>query len=160
MTQAGMILGTAAYMAPEQARGRAVDKRADVWAFGAVLYEMLTGARAFPGDDLTDTLAAVVAGGAGLVAPAQRPPPDARRLPAALLAQGPEAARSRHGVDAPGARGRIRHGGTAGDGFDRGAPRPSLSGRGSRRRSPSGHSRSLRSHCGAGPRTSRHRRLA
>jgi serine/threonine protein kinase len=60
MTQAGMILGTAAYMAPEQARGRAVDKRADVWAFGAVLFEMLTGARAFPGEDLTDTLAAVV----------------------------------------------------------------------------------------------------
>ena len=60
MTQAGMILGTAAYMAPEQARGRTVDKRADVWAFGAVLFEMLTGARAFPGDDLTDTLAAVV----------------------------------------------------------------------------------------------------
>ena len=60
MTQVGMILGTAAYMAPEQARGRAVDKRADVWAFGAVLFEMLTGARAFPGDDLTDTLAAVV----------------------------------------------------------------------------------------------------
>ena len=60
MTQAGMILGTAAYMAPEQARGRAVDKRADVWAFGAVLFEMLSGARAFPGEDLTDTLAAVV----------------------------------------------------------------------------------------------------
>jgi Tol biopolymer transport system component/tRNA A-37 threonylcarbamoyl transferase component Bud32 len=60
MTQAGMILGTAAYMAPEQARGRTVDKRADVWAFGAVLFEMLTGARAFPGEDLADTLAAVV----------------------------------------------------------------------------------------------------
>ncbi|MGH9387301.1 MAG: protein kinase domain-containing protein, partial [Vicinamibacterales bacterium] len=59
-TQMGMILGTAAYMAPEQARGKSVDKRADVWAFGAVLFEMLTGARAFPGEDLTDTLAAVV----------------------------------------------------------------------------------------------------
>ena len=60
MTQAGMILGTAAYMSPEQARGKPVDKRADIWAFGAVLFEMLTGTRAFPGEDLTDTLAAVV----------------------------------------------------------------------------------------------------
>ena len=49
MTQAGMILGTAAYMAPEQARGRTVDKRADIWAFGCVLFEMLTGRRAFAG---------------------------------------------------------------------------------------------------------------
>jgi Tol biopolymer transport system component len=60
MTQAGMILGTAAYMAPEQARGKTVDKRSDIWAFGCVLYEMLTGKRAFPGEDVTDTLAAVV----------------------------------------------------------------------------------------------------
>jgi len=60
MTGAGIILGTAAYMAPEQARGKVVDKRADIWAFGAVLFEMLTGKRAFPGEDLTDTLAAVV----------------------------------------------------------------------------------------------------
>ena len=60
MTQAGMILGTAAYMAPEQAKGRPVDRRADLWAFGAVLFEMLTGTRALPGEDLTDTLAAVV----------------------------------------------------------------------------------------------------
>ena len=60
MTQAGMILGTAAYMSPEQARGRPVDKRADIWAFGCVLYEMLTAKRAFPGEDITDTLAAVV----------------------------------------------------------------------------------------------------
>jgi serine/threonine protein kinase len=59
-TQAGMILGTAAYMAPEQARGRVVDRRTDIWAFGAVLFEMLTGTRAFPGEDITDTLAAVV----------------------------------------------------------------------------------------------------
>jgi serine/threonine protein kinase/Tol biopolymer transport system component len=60
MTQAGIILGTAAYMSPEQARGRTVDKRADIWAFGGVLFEMLTGRRAFAGDDLSMTLAAVV----------------------------------------------------------------------------------------------------
>ena len=59
-TQLGVILGTAAYMAPEQAKGKALDRRADVWAFGAVLYEMLTGRRAFPGEDITDTLAAII----------------------------------------------------------------------------------------------------
>ena len=62
MTRVGVILGTAAYMSPEQARGRPVDKRSDVWAFGCVLYEMLTGARAFAGDDVSDTLAAVLRG--------------------------------------------------------------------------------------------------
>ena len=59
-TMAGVILGTAAYMSPEQARGKTVDRRADIWAFGCVLFEMLTGNRAFPGEDVTDTLAAVV----------------------------------------------------------------------------------------------------
>jgi Tol biopolymer transport system component len=59
-TEMGMILGTAAYMAPEQAKGRPVDKRADIWAFGAVLYELLTGERAFKGEDISDTLAAVL----------------------------------------------------------------------------------------------------
>jgi eukaryotic-like serine/threonine-protein kinase len=59
-TQAGVILGTAAYMAPEQARGKAIDKRADIWAFGVVLHEMVTGRRLFQGEDLTDTIAAVV----------------------------------------------------------------------------------------------------
>ena len=59
-TQMGVILGTAAYMPPEQARGKPVDKRADIWAFGCVLYEMLTGARAFAGDDISATLAKVI----------------------------------------------------------------------------------------------------
>ena len=61
-TLAGTILGTAAYMSPEQARGRIVDKRTDIWAFGCVLFEMLAGRRAFDGDDVTDTIAAVVRG--------------------------------------------------------------------------------------------------
>jgi hypothetical protein len=60
MTAAGMIVGTAAYMSPEQARGRPVDKRADVWAFGCLLYEMLTGRPPFAGDTVTDVIAAVV----------------------------------------------------------------------------------------------------
>ena len=59
-TVAGVILGTAAYMSPEQARGRPVDQRADVWAFGAVLYEMLTGRRMFGGETVSDSLAAVL----------------------------------------------------------------------------------------------------
>ena len=60
LTQLGVILGTAAYMSPEQARGRPADKRSDIWAFGAVLYEMLTGKRAFEGDDISYTLANIL----------------------------------------------------------------------------------------------------
>jgi Tol biopolymer transport system component len=60
MTMRGVILGTAAYMAPEQAKGKAVDSRADIWAFGCVFYEMVTGRRAFAGDDVSDTLASVL----------------------------------------------------------------------------------------------------
>ena len=71
LTQAGMILGTAAYMSPEQSKGRPADKRSDVWAFGCVLYEMLTGRRAFPGDDVMETLSAVI-----------RAEPDLNALPA------------------------------------------------------------------------------
>jgi Tol biopolymer transport system component len=74
-TLAGVIVGTAAYMAPEQARGKVVDKRADIWAFGCVLYEMLTGRQPFAGDTVTDILAAVV----------QRDP-DWTELPAATPA--------------------------------------------------------------------------
>src|SRR5579862_4244378 len=69
-TMQGVILGTAAYMSPEQARGRAVDKRTDIWAFGCVLYELLTAKQAFYGEDVTDILAAVV-----------RADPDWSRLP-------------------------------------------------------------------------------
>ncbi|MGD0956543.1 MAG: protein kinase [Candidatus Acidiferrales bacterium] len=60
MTRPGILLGTAAYMSPEQAKGKAVDRRADIWSFGCVLYEMLTGKMAFHGESVTDTLAAVI----------------------------------------------------------------------------------------------------
>ena len=62
VTHAGVVLGTAAYMSPEQAKGRPVDKRSDVWAFGAVLFEMLTGRRAFEGEDVSETFAAILRG--------------------------------------------------------------------------------------------------
>ena len=60
MTQVGVILGTAAYMAPEQARGKPIDRRADIWAFGCVLFEMLAGRRPFNGETVTDILSAIV----------------------------------------------------------------------------------------------------
>src|ERR1700688_4027599 len=71
-TMQGVILGTAAYMSPEQAKGKAVDKRTDIWAFGCVVYELLTGKQAFHGEDVTDILAAVV-----------RAEPDWQALPVA-----------------------------------------------------------------------------
>ena len=72
-TQMGMVIGTAAYMAPEQAKGKPVDKRADIWAFGVVLLEMLTGSRVFEGETASETLAAVM-----------MKEPDWDRLPADL----------------------------------------------------------------------------
>ena len=80
MTSAGTIVGTAAYMSPEQARGRSVDRRADVWAFGCVLYEMLTGRRPFDGADVTDVLAAVVRDAPAFDALPPNVPPSVRRL--------------------------------------------------------------------------------
>src|SRR5260221_468927 len=77
-TQAGMILGTASYMSPEQAKGKAVEKRSDIWAFGCLLFEMLTGQQSFSGETLTDILASVV-----------RAEPDWNLLPAST----PEAIR-------------------------------------------------------------------
>ena len=85
-TQAGVILGTAAYMAPEQARGKRVDARADIWAFGVVLYELITGQRLFKGEDLTDTLASVVKENPDLSAV----PPRVRRLLETCLQKDPK----------------------------------------------------------------------
>src|SRR5262245_30470360 len=79
-SEIGMILGTAAYMAPEQARGKLVDRRADIWAFGAVLYEMLTGRRAFGGDDATDVIASVLIREPDWTALPDSTPPPLRRL--------------------------------------------------------------------------------
>ncbi|MEO8359391.1 MAG: protein kinase [Vicinamibacteria bacterium] len=79
-TQAGMIMGTAAYMSPEQAKGKTVDKRADIWAFGVVLYEMLTGKRAFKGEDLSETLASVLKDTLSMDALPQGTPLRLRRL--------------------------------------------------------------------------------
>ena len=73
MSMPGVILGTAAYMAPEQAKGKPVDKRADIWAFGCVLYEMVTGRRAFGGEDISETIASIL-----------RSEPDWRGVPASI----------------------------------------------------------------------------
>ncbi len=86
MTRAGAIVGTAAYMAPEQARGKAVDKRGDIWAFGVVLFELLTGRQLFQGSDVTEILAGVVKDTPDL----GRVPRQVRRLLASCLEKNPE----------------------------------------------------------------------
>jgi Tol biopolymer transport system component len=89
MTQLGMILGTAAYMSPEQARGKAVDKRADVWAFGCVLYEMLAGKPAFAGEDATTTVSRVLERDVDLGALPRTVPPAVRQTLKACLQKDP-----------------------------------------------------------------------
>ncbi len=89
-TLAGVILGTAAYMSPEQARGKAVDKRADIWAFGVVLFEMLAGRRLFPGETLSDTLAAVLTREPDWTMLPSPTPPGVRRLLARCLDRDPK----------------------------------------------------------------------
>ncbi len=79
-TQAGIVLGTAAYMSPEQAKGRIVDRRADLWAFGAVVYEMLSGRRAFSGEDVSETLVSVLRDTPDWTALPADTPPLIRRL--------------------------------------------------------------------------------
>jgi serine/threonine-protein kinase len=86
LTRMGVIVGTAAYMSPEQARGKPVDKRADIWAFGCVLFEMLTGKRPFIGEDVTETLAAIVKETPDL----GRVPPSLRRLLRKCLEKDPK----------------------------------------------------------------------
>jgi serine/threonine protein kinase/Tol biopolymer transport system component len=90
-TVAGIVLGTAAYMSPEQARGKPVDRRADVWAFGLVLYEMLTGRRAFRGEDTTDILASVLKQDPDWTALPPNVSPSIRRLLRRSLVKNPRA---------------------------------------------------------------------
>ena len=91
VTADGIIVGTPAYMAPEQARGKPADKRTDLWAFGCVLYEMLTGRRAFAGDDTSETLAAVIKDDPDWDVLAQSTPSAIRRLLRRCLAKDPKA---------------------------------------------------------------------
>ena len=108
LTGAGTVLGTAAYMSPEQARGYEVDRRSDIWAFGVILYEMLTGHRLFEGETATDTLAAILHKEPDWEAlPEEAPGPAGPDLPA-LSGQGSPAPAARHRRGA-GGPGRFRH---------------------------------------------------
>ena len=87
MTQAGIIMGTAAYMSPEQAKGKPADRRADIWAFGVVLYEMFTGRRLFTGETAAEILAGVIKDEPKLDTLPSRCPSDRRALPAPRSSQ-------------------------------------------------------------------------
>ena len=90
MTGVGVILGTAAYMSPEQARGKAVDRRTDLWAFGCVLFEMITGRRVFPGATVSDTIAAVLERPPDWTALPPKTPPAVRHVLARCLEKDPK----------------------------------------------------------------------
>ena len=116
LTAMGVILGTAAYMSPEQAKGRAVDKRADIWAFGAVLFEMLTGRRAFQGDDVSDLLVAVLSKDADMRSLPTGTPPSIATLLHRCLERDPrkrlrDIGDARHQLDAAAAEARDGVGG-------------------------------------------------
>ena len=89
LTRMGVILGTAAYMSPEQAKGRAADKRSDIWAFGCVLFEMLTGKRPFEGQEISDTLASVLKSDPEWQALPSGLPPSVRALVEGCLRKDP-----------------------------------------------------------------------
>jgi len=106
MTEAGMIMGTAAYMSPEQARGKPVDKRADIWSFGVVLFEMLTGERLFRGETVSDVLAAVLTRDLDLKPLPSKTPDAVRRLLRRCLERDPkirlrDIGEARVGLDSP-----------------------------------------------------------
>ena len=92
MTDVGVILGTASYMSPEQARGQAINKRTDIWAFGCVLFEMITGRRAFPGATISDTIAAVLERSPDWTALPLATPPPVRHVLARCLEKDPKPA--------------------------------------------------------------------
>ena len=89
-THTGVILGTAAYMSPEQARGKRIDKRTDIWAFGCVLFEMLTGTRAFDGETTSDVIAAIIERAPDLTQLPPSTPPSMRRVIARCLEKDPK----------------------------------------------------------------------
>ena len=90
MTGVGVILGTAAYMSPEQARGQAINKRTDIWAFGCVLFEMITGRKVFPGATISDTIAAVLERSPDWTALPPATPPPVRHVLARCLEKDPK----------------------------------------------------------------------